>query len=463
MTIMRSMCWLLLSVLGCTNSSSTPAADEAGPLPDATPGDAPSSDAVDAIGSDVADATAPTHVLTWDYFGGPLGASDDAGPDGVSISVAEAAKWLSWSNPAGSEAAKLHDAGVVNYAYTSITEIESDGPTAKQLVESDYLHDCSGTRVQTYPRTPPLWATDPRSAHVLAVWKKLVAGFGSDYDVIFSESANGGMGDYAAPKPCMITRAEFLAAEGTMFAGLGRPILFNGMEPRRQTDGTFAPPDLLSLLDEKDVVGAREESCFITSSPPWDGPATRRVCGSYWNATENIALTMAKKGKFHLCMSGYNTYVAKTGESYPLLLPADGSQPSRLYAISSFLLTYSLATSILAEGMTTKSRFRVEPESTIVPLHPRVPSPDDVAALATDSVYVREFDDCFVRGVRKGRCAAIVNPDCSGARPFPKTSATYAHTVVLTGGGILDGGEISVDGPPPPTTLGGPSGLIVFE
>ena len=73
-----------------------------------------------------------------------------------------------------------------------------------------------------------------------------------------------------------------------------------------------------------------------------------------------------------LCMAGdnYGTGPLLVGDS---ALGID----NRLFVIASFLLTYDLSHSMLAEGFTTPSNSRVEPESQLVPLAPRLPTPAD--------------------------------------------------------------------------------------
>ncbi|MBV8148649.1 MAG: hypothetical protein JO092_06135, partial [Candidatus Eremiobacteraeota bacterium] len=59
-----------------------------------------------------------------------------------------------------------------------------------------------------------------------------------------------------------------------------------------------------------------------------------------------------------------------------------------------------------------------------------------------------------------GACAVVVNPDSGSAHPFPFPQ--YTHTLVLNGGGILDGGTVSTSGPPPPLNLAADEAAIVF-
>jgi hypothetical protein len=54
-----------------------------------------------------------------------------------------------------------------------------------------------------------------------------------------------------------------------------------------------------------------------------------------------------------------------------------------------------------------------------------------------------------------------VNADLHNAHPYPY-GTKYGHTLVLSGGGILDGGTVSTQGPAPPSMMQPLSGVIAF-
>jgi hypothetical protein len=76
-------------------------------------------------------------------------------------------------------------------------------------------------------------------------------------------------------------------------------------------------------------------------------------------------------------------------------------------------------------------------------------------------LYAREYSACYLAGVPVGPCAALVNSDYSAYHPFPYTK--YHHTLVLSGGGILDGGMVSVSGSAPGAQVAPRTGEIAFQ
>ena len=96
-------------------------------------------------------------------------------------------------------------------------------------------------------------------------------------------------------------------------------------------------------------------------------------------------------------------------------------------------------------------------------LDPVVSTPADISGLKLDSgVYGREYRHCYIWGSAVGGCAAVVNPDRNEAHKYPYGDK-YKHTIVLSGDGVLDGGAIATDGPPPPDTLPPLGAVIVFR
>jgi len=98
----------------------------------------------------------------------------------------------------------------------------------------------------------------------------------------------------------------------------------------------------------------------------------------------------------------------------------------------------------------------------LVALYPVAPEPANVANLQVGGVYAREYGACYFNGALVGGCAAIVNPDPRNAQSYP-FGAKYSHTLVLSGGGILDGGSVRTNGPQPPGSLPPQGSMIVFR
>lgn len=71
---------------------------------------------------------------------------------------------------------------------------------------------------------------------------------------------------------------------------------------------------------------------------------------------------------------------------------------------------------------------------------------------------MREFGACYYQGNFVNRCAVVVN--ATGATvPVPTTS--YAHSLVLSGAGVLDGGTAAFNGTAP-TQLAPGNATILF-
>ncbi|MBC5827314.1 MAG: hypothetical protein GIW99_06485 [Candidatus Eremiobacteraeota bacterium] len=159
---------------------------------------------------------------------------------------------------------------------------------------------------------------------------------------------------------------------------------------------------------------------------------------------------MAQQQKSFLCIAGN-------------MSPAASSIDLRTYYTASYLMTYDLGTTVLGEKFATPSGFHAEPESELVATNPVVPTPSDISSLMiSTNVYGREYGACYIAGVSVGPCAVAVNTDAAAySHPFPWGSK-YQHTLALSGGGILDGGTISADGPAPASSIPGNGAVIAF-
>ena len=180
------------------------------------------------------------------------------------------------------------------------------------------------------------------------------------------------------------------------------------------------------------------------------GSTVPKPGGSPWLGMEDTELAMAAQHKLFFCFASSEASAAASADL-------------RVYAYASFLLTYDPSTSIIWERFVTPSGFNVEPETGLVALNPTVPTPTTVTTLRTSShVFAREYATCYFRGASVGPCAAIVNSDYYNAYPFPYPGK-YHHTLVLSGGGVLDGGQAVVTGPAPVSTIPALGSAIVFE
>jgi hypothetical protein len=179
----------------------------------------------------------------------------------------------------------------------------------------------------------------------------------------------------------------------------------------------------------------------ITSDPPTGDIA--RING-LWTDTENAEIQMIENRKI------FWLYARASGPATEYQL--------RNYTIASFLLAYDPNYAMLEEAFQTPSGFKVMPETGLVPLNP-VTTASSVSGYAQpNGTYMRAFSNCYFRGVNQGKCAVVVNPT-SFTQSVP--TASYAHAMVLSGEGVLDGGSVSFSGGRP-STLPSASGVILF-
>jgi hypothetical protein len=284
-----------------------------------------------------------------------------------------------------------------------------------------------------------MFLMDPSSSHLGTLWSGVVtaATAAGHFDAIFDDDADD-LYDTSGP-PCGDSAATWLAHNQTMISSLGYPVIYNGLAllgPGYTVSGSIG----LNSVS----MGGMIETCYSQAgSAPKIGPAV-------WLATENTEIAMAKQRKLLLCYSN-NTSTAST------------SSDLRQFVYASYLMTYDPTTTVLWEYFGTPSGFHVQPESEIVPLYPSVQEPSDIWGLQiAGGVYGREYGACYVNGNNVGRCAAIVNPSLRTSYPYPY-AAKYRHTLVISGGGVLDGGSISVLGSSPPSTVPPQGSLIVFQ
>jgi hypothetical protein len=366
---------------------------------------------------------AMTHVLTADYYGGT---------GDTTLSPGLLAPWVTWLETSFQANPAVRAAGIKAMYYTNPNR-EAPGDPLYTKDESTFAHTCSGQRIG--PITYNQYLMDPASSDLRQLWKNFIASRITNtvqWDAIFEDDANDVVG--APALPCNYSAASWLAAsQGENSYQAPYPIVYNGLQI----------PNEMGLNASSNVIGGMEEGCYGGSS------RYPKMWGKYWTQIANVELGMAQQGKLFFCYDRDPSTAASA---------LDG----RLYTYASFLITYTPSSSILWETYSTPSSFHVEPESMLVALSPVVPQPSDVSALQVSSqVYGREYRACYIAGSYVGSCAAVVNIDRFNAHPYPY-GTKYTHTLILTGGGILDGGTISAAGPPPPANLPALGSEIVF-
>jgi hypothetical protein len=365
----------------------------------------------------------PKHVLTADYLGR---ASDTVLP------ASQLSQFLDWAETSWQYNPQAVAAGIKVMYYTDPNRLNDTNPMYS-TDESVYAHDCNGNRLRSlYYHN--MFLADPSSVTLQKNFQQLIASRSANrhWDAFFVDDAFTTEG--LSGLPCGFDPDKWLEAEKRLIASVHVPIVYNGLEISKTRQLNVLP----------NVIGGMEEGCYSGSvrfPKMWD---------HYWTQIENTELAMARDKKLFFCYGRDTT-------------PAAGAIDGRLFTYASFLLTYTLESSILWEYYATPSKFRVEPETGLVALDPVVSSPVDVSALQQQTgVYAREYRNCYLRGEAVGPCAAVVNPSRSTWVDYP-FGDRYKHTLQLTGAGIFDGGTVSVNGPSPPERLPPLTGIVVFR
>jgi hypothetical protein len=375
------------------------------------------------------------HVLTGAYVNGYAG---------TQLPPAVVAPYVSWAaNPAGKSARAVKAAGMKIYVYINPNRVY-DCPSCShlyQIVASNPALEakaCDGTPITVSKGHGFL--TDPHSSDLWASFKQVAdherQAAGVDWDAYFVDDfddvlvTDNGL-------PCGFDKSDWLSASKKLIDYAGIPVIFNGLSQGMSE---------LPLVDDANVIGAMYEGCYSFRNSfgiKGDGLAA----DDEWRQTENIEIEMGAKQKLFWCY-GQNSN------------PTD---QSRMYQYASFLLTYSPQHSLLQVAYTTTSRLPIMPEFQIVPKNPLGSMPADISALQMPGgSYGRQYASCYLTGRLIGPCGVAINSNRTASRPYPFGS-TYSHTLIFHGnGGVIEGGTVGVDGPPPPASLGPTTAVLAF-
>lgn len=380
-----------------------------------------------------------THVLTGAYLGTPLGPT--------AIPWSTAAPFLTWAQTGPENANAISAAGIKTQFYIDANRLQTNDALYTST-ESNFAHACDGTRVTdvyVWNGTPiTQYVPDLTNTQYQQVFANRVAQVASEghFDAMFEDDA-GPLSGFAAENPfspglpCNYTDAAWLAAGQALNQASPVPIFFNGLNEVNGHSTSLS----VGLLSSPNTIAGNYEGCYADGGTP-------KIGGWLWQTIENTELAVAALHKTFGCMLKDTT-------------TASSALDGRMYAYASFLLTYDPNTSLLWEFYTTPSGFDVQPETQLVALDPKTPAPSDVSALASPGgAYAREYGACYIAGTYAGPCAAAVNPSSSSSVPFPLPQ--YAHTLVISGSGVLDGGSIATSGPAPPLYLPPLGAAIVF-
>jgi hypothetical protein len=368
------------------------------------------------------DPSVPNHVLTSDYLGAPWGTTR--------VAYSTAAKYLSWAETGSGAANAIAAAGMKTMTYVAPFRVYT-GNSMYTTLSTIYSHTCSGSKIYDMWDGTQEWVTNPASSSMRSNFASAVAQIISKahFDAMFEDNAGSLAAAAVYSKfnpglPCGYSDSSWLAAEEGLNQVSPRPVVVNTLGALNG----HLPSINISMLGGSNTLGGNMEDCYSTNNQPKEN-------GWLWQAVENTELQVLAKGKQFTCMlMNYNSASASIGP--------------RLFAYASFLLTYRPTTAVIRTEFGTSSGLHVMPETGFVPLNPLVSAPSTIAGLqVSTNVYARKYSACYLRGVRIGACAVVVNADAFSSHPFPFSG--YHHTLALSGGGVVDGGTASASGSAP--------------
>lgn len=390
----------------------------------------------------------PSHIQTFLFWG--INGTPKGEPQ---VATREAAKWVTWGMSSPHESFSLAAAGINMMFYSNPNRVFRKSKFLYTTDESEFAHDCDSHRITVRGRANQ-FLTDPGSPALASAWSAQAqdALKHGQFTAIFDDTAaSTGL---ISQLPCGFEQADWIAKHVALIMSLGQPVIFNGLGDgqlvttgRRGPDADYGMSPVVGLAAAPNAIGGSFEDCYV--SPDRDNGFGKTV-NAYWRKTEETENAMARLGKYFVC----NERVDRKA--------MDAAFDMRQYAEASLLLTYDSRSTIVRQQFQTPSWFNLGPEVELVPLSPVVQAPDSIDALrVSGGAYAREYRQCFIAGAPVGRCVAAVNPDSHAAHPFPFTA--YRHTMTLQGGGIIDGGQIGISGPPPPAVLAPMSAVVAFQ
>lgn len=378
----------------------------------------------------------PAHVQTAEYLWSPTERETDP---------SVYAPYVTWAYPLYVTADRVHDAGIKSVWYVNPVMPQQGEYEYKQLLgtyASVQAKDCGGNPVVTYGGKGIL--ADPRSPQAAAFYSDVIDwyirakirphGGPPVWDAFFIDN-NGAL--YGAnPLPCNYEPVAWGRAFDRAIARVHQPIITNSLSARDNL-----VPAYEDRLNASNIIGGMYEECFNNT---------------LWTSEENSQiLTVAIMKRRHVRPGpGWWCYLDNTHADSTTVIP------QRLFAYASFLLTYDVNYSLFQESYTTQpSTFKVYPETGFVPLGPAI-APQTIGDLQTNGgAYVQSYSWCYYRGKLIGACEIAVNPT-HGAAGVPNPQH-FAHTMVIAGGGILDGGTVSFNGGSVATLDPGTAAILV--
>ena len=364
------------------------------------------------------------------------------------VSPAEAAPYVTWANTDANGAAADHAGGIMKVVeYVDVSRVyttdraypmANGGPFSSALAVT-----CQGVPITTSPAGV---MTDPYKPATLGLLENemtyrysplFTAYFVDDIDAFrWGMSAMPCTGN--PPHPW--TEPATAKAYATLLAGVrieasGKTIvpdiIMNGLSQYADKPAMHTVP--LETLTPSNVLGGMCEGCFGDNTP--DAVKT----SAEWQDDADLEI---KTVRMHKIYWDYVRYIAD-------------NPGARLYTYASFMLAWDPRYTIYqtAYKPNTPGTLHVTPETQFVAHEPLKSGFDSIDALRdAGGTYVREYRACYDRGVPVGPCAFVVNSETS-PRPAPRLEQSYRHTMRLSGGMVLEGGTVALDGPAMPPTI----------
>ena len=378
---------------------------------------------------------AMTHVQNFAYIYGYGGAP-------TTVPIGSMSPWVNWTMTDEQHAAALRAAGVKVQVYSNFwRNYTTDNPNVGYTdLEPGGAHsaaeatDCSNTPVYD-SNYGGGYEADARSSsalpHAQTVANYRLGEYNGNYDALFADDSGAVWG---ITLPCNWDEASYDSAVNAVHTALGVPMWINALGAAPN------PANAVDLVQPSNVLGAMCEMCYSLN-----GTSDSVQTGTSWQNVENAEIgTIAQHKVFWL-------YGRATGS-------AATETALRIYTYASFLLTYDPNYTMFQEALSTPSGFPVMPETALVPTNPLTTQSSISGYLAPGGAYMREFAGCYNQGTFVANCAVVVNP---GATTVPIPTTSYAHALVVSGSGVLDGGTASFSGPAP-TQLSPSTAAILF-
>jgi hypothetical protein len=365
----------------------------------------------------------------------------------ISVPVASVKPYVSWAQTAQAYAPALRAAGVKVDVYLNFWRNYShDHPNIGYLdLKPGGAHAaaeaklCNGTVIYD-PTYYGGYEADARSSaalpHAQIYTNYRLNSYNGNYDAVFTDDTNA-MG--GIPLPCNYSIGPYITAINRINTALRVPIFFSAF-------GAISNPSAqIPLLQPANVLGGLCEICYAA----WKRVGTTLVdyvhTGSRWYGVEQAEIQTVAQHKI------YWVYARAAGD--PVV-----ETGIRKYIYASFLLTYDYRYAMLQVAFRTAHGFPIMPETGLVPMNPLTTATTPAGYRRSTGAYMREFANCYYRGVNHGKCAVVVNPSTATVR-VPTTA--YAHSLVLSGSGVLDGGTVRFTGGRV-TSLGSAGAAILF-